>query len=540
MKHLKFFVFLCIITFTVSCGQQRKYIEYKVRKGETMRVIAKKLDMKTRDLLRLNPDVGRKPEVNTLIIIPSKQLKNRAVNKDEILVSNTLNPTDKELKTTLIAEKEKQKELLILELEKEFKLHKVKKGDTFYGLTRFYNVTQEDLIALNPKLIEGLKLSQVIKIMPLEASVREENFLYRDEIEKGVALKIAILLPFRAIELDTLSGEEIFENSKLANIVTDLYFGATMAIDSLREQGVEIDVDVFDTGRNSTEINKILSENNLNENDAVIGPLYSEEVQFLADKLNVPIIFPIYSPKQEAFTGNKIVKTAPNKQLFKDKLFAYMQENFIDGNIIVVGDGKVDSKNAAIKIREILQSNDSINSFHIIMAADGYIKTEKFTEVLQPNMKNTVVIATNDNVIAASAINSLISLPEETTATVYAFDQTSVFNQIDNLKLAQLGFTFVSDVYVKEDSFEANAFNLKYKAKNGTLPSSYATKGFDVAYDLLMRLASGNDLDSTFKKGISYRLENKFDYTDNTVKIPENKGLFILKYNVDLTLTRIE
>ena len=68
MKHLKFFIFLCILNFTVSCGQQRKYIEYKVKKGETMRVIAKKLDMKTRDLLRLNPDVGRKPEVNTVII----------------------------------------------------------------------------------------------------------------------------------------------------------------------------------------------------------------------------------------------------------------------------------------------------------------------------------------------------------------------------------------------------------------------------------------------------------------------------------------
>ena len=510
-----------------------------------MRVIAKKLNMKTRDLLRLNPDVGRKPAVNTLIIVPSKHLKTRVVSKDglkenEVIVSNTLNSEEKEAKADLIAKKEKQQELLILELEKEFKLHEVKKGDTFYGLTRFYNVTQEDLIALNPELIEGLKLSQVIKISPLEASVGKEIFLYRDEIEEGIALKIAILLPFRAIELDTLSGEEIFENSRLANIVTDLYFGATMAIDSLREQGIEIDVDVFDTGRNSTEINKILSENNLDENDAVIGPLYSEEVRFLADKLSVPIVFPIYSPKQLEFTGKKIVKTAPNKQLFKDKLFAYMQDNFIDGNIIVVGDGKVDSQNDATKIREILQSNDSINSFHIIMAEDGYIKTEKFTEVLQPNMKNTVVIATNDNIIVASAINSLISLPEETTATVYAFDQISVFNQIDNLKLAQLGFTFVSDVYVKEGSFEANAFNLKYKAKNGTLPSLYATKGFDVTYDILMRLASGNDLDTTFKEGISYRLESKFDYTDNTLKIPENKGLFILKYNVDLTLTRIE
>ena len=81
---------------------------------------------------------------------------------------------------------------------------------------------------------------------------------------------------------------------------------------------------------------------------------------------------------------------------------------------------------------------------------------------------------------------------------------------------------------------------MRPEAKNGTLPSSYATKGFDVTYDILMRLASGNDLDTTFKEGLSYRLESKFDYTDNTLKISENKGLFILKYNVDLTLTRIE
>ena len=134
MKHLKFFVFLCILTFSVSCGQQKKYVQYKVKEGETLRVIAKKLDMKTRDLLRLNPDIGRKPEVNTVIIVPSKQLKNRDVNKDEVIVSNTLNLNDKESKAAPIAEKEKQKELLILELEKEFKLHEVKKGDTFYGL----------------------------------------------------------------------------------------------------------------------------------------------------------------------------------------------------------------------------------------------------------------------------------------------------------------------------------------------------------------------------------------------------------------------
>ena len=55
MKHVKFFVFLCILTFAVSCSQQKKYIQYKVKEGETMRTIASDLDMKTKDLLRLNP-----------------------------------------------------------------------------------------------------------------------------------------------------------------------------------------------------------------------------------------------------------------------------------------------------------------------------------------------------------------------------------------------------------------------------------------------------------------------------------------------------
>jgi len=545
MKHLKFFVFLCILTFTVSCGQQKKYVQYKVKEGETMRVIAKKLDMRTRDLLRLNPDIGRKPEMNTVIIVPSKQLKIKNRNKDtgkenEILVTDTLDAAAQGAKGTLMVEKEKQRQVLILELEKEFKIHEVKKGDTFYGLTRFYNVTKEALIALNPELVNGLKLAQIIKVMPAEIILEETDLLYRDKIEEGIALKVAIMLPFRAIELDTLSSTEIFENSRLAAIVTDLYFGATMAIDSLRAQGVAIDVAVFDTGRKNTEIDTILLENNLDKKDVIIGPLYSEEVQFLADKVNVPVVFPVFSPKQSEFISNSIVKTAPNKQLFKEELFAYMEENFLDGNIIVVGDGKLASNFDAIKIREILKSNDSISSFHIIMPEDGYIKNEKFTEVLKPNMKNTVVIVTSDNIIVASAINSLISLPEETTATIFAFEKTNAFNQIDNMKLAQLGFTYVSDAYVKENSFEAKVFNRKYKAKNGALPSFYATKGFDTTYDVLMRLASGNDLEDTFKEGVSYRIESKFDYTNEKNKVPESKGLFILKYNTDLTVTRIK
>jgi LysM repeat protein len=545
MKHLKFFVFLCILTFTVSCGQQKKYIEYKVKEGETMRVIAKKLDMKTRDLLRLNPDISRKPKANTVIIIPNKVMKTIISNNDtgnstKDVVTNTKDIDKENSEVILISEKEKQRNLLITALEKEFKIHEVAKGDTFFSLTRFYNVTRDELLALNPELSEGLKLGQLIKIMPVEDVFEEDDLLYKDEIEEDIIIKAAFMLPFRASELDTLSGKEIFENSRLANIVTDFYLGAEIAIDSLRKQGVEIDVDVFDTGRNSTRINTIIAENDLDENDVIIGPLYSEEVQFLADKVNIPIVFPVYSNEQSKFTSDRIVKTSPNKELFRDKLLEYIEANFYDGNIIIVGDGESDSNYNSSKIEKILASHDSINSISIITPKDGYIKKEKFTDVLKPNMKNIVVMTTSDNIIVASAINSLISLPEETSATVFTFDKTSAFNKVDNEKLAQLGFTYVSDEYIREDSFKAMAFNRKFLSKNKVLPSFYATKGFDITYDILMRLASGKSLKSTFDEGYSYRVESKFDYTDKIFKITENKGLFIVKYNSDLTLTRIK
>jgi LysM repeat protein len=544
MKHLKFFVFLCILTFTVSCGQQKKFIQYKVIQGETMLAIAKKLDMKTKDLRRLNPDISSNPEVNTVIIIPSNKLKKVKTNRTNTKSSGDLldaeDTVEEEAGDTIVSEKEKKRNLLSIALEKEFKIHEVKKGDTFFSLTRFYNVTREELAFLNPELLEGLKLGQLIKIMPIEAVFEEDDFLYKDEIEAGISIKAAIMLPFRASELDTLSGPEIFENSPLANYVSDFYLGAEIAIDSLRKQGIALNIDVFDTGKNSTKIDTIIATNSLEENDVIIGPMYSEEVQFLAEKINTPIVFPVSSKKQSKLTAINIVKTAPSKKLFREKLLAYIEGNFSDGNIILVGDATPESNDNNSSIKNILAIRDSIDSLSVIIPENGYIKKEKFTAVLKPNMKNLVVMTTSNNIIVASAINSLISLPEETTATVFTFDKTSAFNKIDNEKLAQLGFTYVSDEYVRDDAPKARDFNRKYLAKNGALPSFYATKGFDITYDILMRLAGGKDLKATFDAGYSYRVESKFDYSYGVDKATQNKGLFMVQYNADLTLTRIK
>lgn len=536
MKHLKFFVFLCVLTFTVSCGQQKKYIEYKVKEGESMRTIAKKLDMKTKDLLRLNPDVDRRPEANTVIVIPNKKIKSIVETKKDDIVDK--------VKKHIVKEEEvkEDKDDALSELKKNFVVYKVKKGDTFYSLTRFYNVSQNDLISLNPELSEGLKTGQIIKIKAIENEIdADENFaIYEDVIEDDISLKVALLLPFITNENDTFDGAKIFTKSRLANIVTDFYLGAEIAIDSLRKQGVQIELNVFDTGRNSSKLDSLAKAIDFNNNDAIIGPLYSEEAQFLSNKVNVPIVFPVYSKNQSKFTSANLVKTSPEKNVFKEELITFIKDSIAKQNIIVIGDGKSRSNSAVNSIKQSLESHDSISKVHIVKPKEGYIPRKQFTDVFKQDTFNWIVMATDNNIIISDAINSVNSLSDSLSMRVLSYHKSKAYDKIDNLKLARVNFTYVSGDYVDEDSPIAKLFNKQYMRKNKVLPSFYATKGFDITYDILIRLASGDKLRTTFNEGASYRLESKFDYTSKLFGITENKGLFIVKYNKDLSLTRIK
>ena len=546
MKHFKLLVTFFVFTIAVSCGQQKKYVTYKVKQGETMRSIAKKLDVKTKDLLRLNPDVGRRPSANTEIFIPNKNTINLIEKKEETPVDIIVKDSIKQDSINVVDQ--------IEELKKEFVIHNVRKGDTFYSLTRYYNVLKSDLLELNPELIEGLKLGAAIKIKKIVAG-ENLDVIYKDTISYDSSVKLALLLPFRAKLFDTIPSQEIFQNDRLNNIVTDFYLGAELAIDSLRNQGVNVALTVIDTEDRNTVINDLISNKTLEDQDAIIGSIYSDETKKLANRVSAPLIFPVFSKSQTSFTSTRIVKTSPDKHLYREKLLSYISKQYKNENIIIVGDSTATSITEVKQIANILKQHDSINEVHEIIPHYGYIAQERFLKMMKPdttNIKNWVIIATNNNVISADAINSLISFPdppepededeepEEKTnylVKLFGFEKS---DYVDYSKLAQLEFVHVTDTYVDENSLAARVFNKQYLQKNKALPSYYATRGFDVTYDIVMRLASGNDLYDTFKEGVSYRVESKFDFNKRLFSISENRGLYLLEFQPDLSVKRIE
>ena len=553
MRKFRLLMILFFVVIASSCGQQKKYISYTVKKGETLKGIAKRLGIKTKDLLSLNPNVGRKPTPETLIIIPNKDYQ---IIK-EIPVSSEINNSVDTLDEETFEE----------DVMNDFVLHKVSKGDTFYNLNRAYNVSKDQLNELNPSIDSiGLQLDMLLKIKPIEDE--DLLLLYRDTIQEDAVVKLAMMLPFRAIEYDTIDAKDIFKTNKLVNITTDIYLGSLVASDSLKKLGVDIELSVFDTGRKNTKLDSILAATDFENIDAIIGPLYSDEVPKVANRTGLPVIFPVYSKNQNRFSSSKIIKTFADREVHQKALLDHILANYANENILIIGDSSATSIRNSDIIRSRLLQHDSIDEAKIIYPNQGYIRKDYVINALKPDVGNWVVLATDKRVISSDVINSLISLPveepeeeededdekkekdsdepemqilpEDTVIKVFGIFKSSQFDKIDNSKLAKLGFTFTSDTFTDENSPEIQLFNRQYLEKNFAYPSYYATKGFDIVFDIGIRLASGKQLKETFKQGVSYRLESKFEYSKSLFNTSSNKGIYIIEYNPDLTLTRIK
>ncbi|GFD73526.1 hypothetical protein KUL156_27000 [Alteromonas sp. KUL156] len=608
MKKLQFLLLVCVLTFAVSCGQQKRYVSYKIQEGETMRDIADRLDIKTKDLLRLNPDVGRRPEANTVIVIPNPKIKKSTSSsttsaEEEVNTTDTNNNKGTAIETEeddtvfqqtvveyethevqkgetvyritkqygitkedlikfnpeytniqsnnlsigqILKVKALEKTVTINKNEvlEKFLTHTVKSKETMYSLTRFYNVSKEDLLRLNPEYPDladnKLSVGQLLKIKPIEEVSKRENYsFYKDSIQVNTSINLAILLPFKADEYSEKSNKDIFDDNPLTNMVTDFYMGAEIAIDSIKRQGVKVNVNVFDTGNRGKNVTTILENKKLENTDVIIGPFYSDKAEVIARNVNSKVVFPHYSNKQDKFSSPKLIKTAPEKNSYQIYLASYLKDSYKDQEIFIVSDEKKDTNSKVSIIISELKKHDSINNIHILKPEKGYIKRTRFTSKMSSKRHNWVIIASDDNVVVADALNSMISLPDETKVQVFAISKGNAYDKIDNNKLASINFTYVSNTYSDENALETKDFNNKYLQKNNTIPSDYAIKGFDITYDVLMRLASGNELTDTFKKGVSLRVENKFDYHKKMFGSSGNQGLFIVKYNEDLSLSRL-
>jgi LysM repeat protein len=419
----------------------------------------------------------------------------------------------------------------------KFLTHKVIKGDTFFNLTHTYDVSKSDLKELNPELKDGLKLGMIIKIKMLPKPLENR---FTDSISTGKILNISFLMPLMSEENIDLNSKN---KSKLRNICTDFYMGAEIAIDSLRKQGLQINYHVYDTKNNPTYLYQLLKDENLKASDVIIGPFFFDNARIVAQELShLPIITPIYSKKQITDSHENLIKAAIDDKELTESLLNYLKENYTHQKIIIATDDNSKNKSKGKFIGDFFKKQDSIVNIQYITPLHNKNKPEDIymdKEVLQESIiekKATWIIMVSETpVIISDIVNTYGVMANDEPIRLFTTQALKNFDYVDYEYLSQLNWTFPSAQFDLLASDAVDLFRNKYQRINHTIPSAESHTGFDLTYDILLRLSSNNTFITGLEAGISTRLSHQFNYIKSAKGDYRNHGVIIVGFDKEMS-----
>ena len=534
-----------------------KYEKYTVKPKETKYSLARLHNISVAQLEEINPflknntlkdgdeillpknnteltDIGNKQEEENLYTITEDDTffnfeHNLGYKKEELLA---LNPQLKEgLKVGMqikLPVKSEPKEV-----EKSYKLHQVGFQETFYMLKRNYNVNKEELIALNPELKDGLKEGMTIKIPVYNSEQTEDvNEMIEGEII-GKNVNLVMLLPFKANQnIDFTKNDK---QTKFAKKVTDFYFGALMALDSLKKKGVNVTLKVLDTKNDVNKVKNILNTTDFSNTDAVIGPLVYSKFKVFAtnfSKDSIPLISPVSKKNHALIFKPNVVQNSPKAEDIENVMLQYIRDKYKNQNIVIVADEGEEIDTKIKRVKEFLKQNDSIKNITVLKMEKNQIKREEFDKVVLKDKDNWFVLVTNPKKIMTTSVvvNSLGAYPLDFNITLFALERGKNFieSTLSNKNLNRLKVHFPVVTFVEKANPNIIDFEQNYIAKFGSVPTEFSYKGFDTTYDTAIRIANYKKMNAVYRAGNSYRIADKFTYQKVPYQGYYNKGVYIV------------
>lgn len=470
------------------------YVSYTVPAKMTLYSLGKEYNIKPEDIVRLNPEIiaNNGLKEGMVIRVPEKKIDLGAVNTDNFI------------------------------------FYEVKPKQTFFSLTRKLEISYTDLMALNPDLKLGLKAGMVLKLPKDQTGDFEvRNALILDKINLLDSIntdnrpKIMFLLPFRLnkLDLNNKSGvKKTIERRKSLKYSLGLYSGALIALDSIAKLGVSVDVSTFDNQFNLEKTKEILLRENLIEYSAIVGPLdinSLKEVAVQASKYQIPVIAHI-SVTSDIRLNNVFFSRTSNTVL-REKMINYVEGQRTDQNIIIIADRRHAAVRDSIlrrfptaKVAEVKEEEKNIG-----------VNIDRLKLLLSKTMENWIFVETDDFKLVSSVSSILNSFQnvlldplldtERISVRMLTTDKNEAFDNdvISSSHLSNLNFTYPS-VYRETGN---DTFVKQYRRRFGDTPDRYAVRGFDLTYDLLLKLAYKNNLVEASKIiGETEYTGNKFSY----------------------------
>ncbi len=122
-------------------------------------------------------------------------------------------------------------------------------------------------------------------------------------IRTKLAYRVVVMLPFMSKQFVPAASREIPGKSIKA---IEFYEGVMMALDTLKKEGVNLFVEVYDTQRDTNVVKSLLQTRALQEADLILGPLTSSNLSIVAEfaKTSQKILVSPLNSRSDITTNN--------------------------------------------------------------------------------------------------------------------------------------------------------------------------------------------------------------------------------------------
>jgi LysM repeat protein len=413
-----------------------------------------------------------------------------------------------------------------------FTKYQVEKGETLFSLAARFGVEVSDLKKANPSLLSRSLESGETILIPQRPemknkAVEEPNVVAsaNEPIVSGDCrplsgknlqkYKVGFLLPFnlpnenRGIAgLDkSLLLSRISLNTQVVSTSADttavvgginidaktegfleFYEGALIAIDSLQQLGMNIELLVFDASNIAT-INSLLNLDEFRELNLIVGPVYpelQETVAAFAAKNRISMVSPLAATGNFEQNNSCYFKVNPGKEYQIEQTAAYIAGEFADKNFILI-EMNGSSNSQEVKIGELskekLSGKSGKNLFHVYSFQKQGVSNLK--PLLDETGENIFVLPSDNEAQVSLAVTNLNALAENYNIVLMGTPTFTKMKSIQTENYHKIRLRYLSPYFVDYNKPLVKRFVGLYRDTFSSEPTQFSFQGFDVSYYFL-------------------------------------------------------
>ena len=509
---------------------------HTIQAGETLYKLTVHYGVSAQDICRANPGLSAKNfRIGQVIAIPAKKVVKEEPKPEttpSVKPSEPLKPNCRDM-------------------------HRVQRKETIYSISKLYGITEEELIAANPELrTKKLKKGKFICIPYAKASSDNANAsatsqavsdmeLFRQnqkESKKYASIKAAVLLPFMTKENGN-RDEQVR--------MVEYYEGFLMAVDSLKQQGVSVDIHTYDSGNTTATITQLINtKKELKDMDIIFGPLHTDQVKIMADfakKNKIRLVVPFTSKSDEVFNNPYVFQiNTPQSYLFSEVYEHYLRK-FPNAHVVFLNadTGDKDKDDFIKGLKEELKNKQI--TFKELKGAE--ISPEGMKTAVDSLRENVLIPTSGKKIALIKILPQLIITAREHpnyNMRLFGYPEWQTYTDDHLSNFFELDTYFYTSFYTNNLFPAAIKFTSAYrkwysKDMANTYPK-YGLLGFDTAYFFLKGLARyGNHLEEEMNNMTLNPIQTgfKFERVNNWGGFI-NRKVFFVRFTKDYELIKLD